>query len=461
MNTKTKKQSFHHKTLVYFITFSVTILLLLWLFQVFYLKYAYQNYQVQNLKQLATIIKKTSEENLNATLEKVAYKNELCIEYYDGLNNIQYNTLKVGCALGKNNQGILNIEKEFINSNESMTSYNLLNDEYETRAYLYGIKLNSGYVFLYNTLEDLSVSNRILRNQLIYLTIIAIIFACFIAYFLSQKLTCPILDITKRAKKLGSGETITFPKYDLEEVDELARVLEESGRDIEKNDELRRDLMANVSHDLKTPLTMIKAYAEMVRDMSYQNDEKRIMHCNIIMDEVDRLNLLVNDILALSKFEANAEEIKWESFDLVGEVKTIVNRYQIIKETEDYHIILNAPTKAMVKADKQKLNQVIYNLINNAINYTGKDKTVTINIKKEKDSYLVQIEDTGKGIKEEEIPFIWNKYYKNEKNHQRNVVGTGLGLSIVKKILEGHQFKYGVESIKNKGTIFYFYVKKA
>ena len=90
-----------------------------------------------------------------------------------------------------------------------------------------------------------------------------------------------------------------------------------------------------------------------------------------------------------------------------------------------------------------------------------KDKTVTINIKKEKDSYLVQIEDTGKGIKEEEIPFIWNKYYKNEKNHQRNVVGTGLGLSIVKKILEGHQFKYGVESIKNKGTIFYFYVKKA
>ena len=413
------------------------------------------------LKQLATIIKKTSEENLNATLEKVAYKNELCIEYYDGLNNIQYNTLKVGCALGKNNQGILNIEKEFINSNESMTSYNLLNDEYETRAYLYGIKLNSGYVFLYNTLEDLSVSNRILRNQLIYLTIIAIIFACFIAYFLSQKLTCPILDITKRAKKLGSGETITFPKYDLEEVDELARVLEESGRDIEKNDELRRDLMANVSHDLKTPLTMIKAYAEMVRDMSYQNDEKRIMHCNIIMDEVDRLNLLVNDILALSKFEANAEEIKWESFDLVGEVKTIVNRYQIIKETEDYHIILNAPTKAMVKADKQKLNQVIYNLINNAINYTGKDKTVTINIKKEKDSYLVQIEDTGKGIKEEEIPFIWNKYYKNEKNHQRNVVGTGLGLSIVKKILEGHQFKYGVESTKNKGTIFYFYVKKA
>ncbi len=461
MNTQNKKQSFHHKTLVYFVTFSVTVLLLLWLFQVFYLKYAYQNYQVQNLKQLASLIQKTSDENLNATLEKVAYKNELCIEYYDGKNDIQYNTLRVGCALGKSNPTILNIEKQFIDSNESMTSYNLLNDEYETRAYLYGIKLNAGYVFLYNTLEDLSVSNRIIRNQLIYLTIIAIIFACFIAYFLSQKLTGPILDITRRAKKLGSGESIMFPKYDILEVDELARVLEESGRDIEKNDELRRDLMANVSHDLKTPLTMIKAYAEMVRDMSYQNDEKRNMHCNIIMDEVDRLNLLVNDILALSKFEANADEIKWESFDLVKEIETIVNRYQIIKETEDYHIVLKAPAKAMVKADKQKLNQVIYNLINNAINYTGKDKKVTIHVQKEKEGFLVEIIDTGKGIKEEEIPFIWNKYYKNEKNHQRNVVGTGLGLSIVKKILENHGFKYGVKSMKDKGTTFYFYIKKA
>ena len=111
-------------------------------------------------------------------------------------------------------------------------------------------------------------------------------------------------------------------------------------------------------------------------------------------------------------------------------------------------------------ADKQKINQVLYNLINNAINYTGKDKTITIKVKKEKDSYLVEIIDTGKGIKKEEIDLIWDKYYKNDKNHQRNVVGTGLGLSIVKTILENHHFKYGVKSEKNKGTAFYFYVKK-
>ncbi len=457
---KSKHNSFHKKTLSYFILFSVTVLLLLWLFQVFYLKYAYQNYQIQNLKALATYIQKTSSSDLNETLEKIAYKNEVCIEYFGPNNSVKYNTLMVGCALGKNNQSINNIQQEFMNSSQSLASYNLVNDEYETKAYLYGVRVENGFVFLYNTLEDLSISNNILKNQLIYLTIVAIIFACVIAYFLSQKLTGPILDITQKAKKLGSGTEVSFPNYGIDEVDELANVLDHAGKDLQKMDELRRDLMANVSHDLKTPLTMIKAYAEMVRDMSYKDDKKRNDHCNIIMDEVDRLNLLVNDILTLSKMQANATEIKIEEFDLIKELNTIVDRYQIIKETEDYKIIVEAPNEAIVLADKQKMNQVLYNLINNAINYTGIDKTITIKVKKEKDAYLVQIIDTGKGIKAEEIDFIWNKYYKNEKNHQRNVVGTGLGLSIVKTILENHGFKYGVKSVKNKGTTFYFYVKK-
>ena len=178
------------------------------------------------------------------------------------------------------------------------------------------------------------------------------------------------------------------------------------------------------------------------------------------MAEVDRLNVLVNDILDLSKMQAQADDIHLEKFDLVKEIKSIIKRYEIIKETENYRFVLELPTKAMVMADQKKINQVIYNLVNNAINYTGKDKTVTIRLSKEKDAYLVEIIDTGKGIKEEEIPFIWDKYYKNEKNHQRNVVGTGLGLSIVKTILENHHFAYGVKSSKDKGTTFYFYVKK-
>ena len=268
------------------------------------------------------------------------------------------------CALGKNNAQILQIEQDFVNSSNTLKAHRLVNEEYEAEAYLYGIKVNEGAVFLYTNLEDISSANILIKEQLIYLTIIAIIFACMVAYFLSKKLTEPILDITKRARKLGTGTAVEFPKYDIEEVDELSKVLTNAQTEMLKTDELRRDLLANVSHDLKTPLTMIKAYAEMVRDISYKDDQKRIDHCNIIMDETDRLNVLVNDILTLSKLQANADEIHLTTFDLVEEIKTIIKRYEIIKETENYHFELDLPNKAMVVADEKKINQVIYNLVN-------------------------------------------------------------------------------------------------
>ncbi len=158
--------------------------------------------------------------------------------------------------------------------------------------------------------------------------------------------------------------------------------------------------------------------------------------------------------------QADADTLKMEEFDLTKEIHGIIKKYEIMKELENYNFVVEMPKEAIVYADKNKLNQVIYNLINNAINYTGKDKLVTIRIIEEKSKYLVEIVDTGKGIKPEEIKLIWNKYYKNEKNHKRNVVGTGIGLSIVKTILEHHHFEYGVRSKKNVGTTFYFKINK-
>ena len=218
--------------------------------------------------------------------------------------------------------------------------------------------------------------------------------------------------------------------------------------------------MANVSHDLKTPLTMIKAYAEMVRDITYKDKEKREKNLNVIIEESDRLNILVNDILELSKLQENSQTLNLESFDLVTEINNVLKRYDILKENEGYDIIAKLPKKAIVKADKNRISQVIYNLINNALNYTGDDKKVTIKVTSDKKDYLVEIIDSGKGIEPEKIEHIWDKYYKNEKNHKRNVMGTGLGLSIVKNILEQHKFKYGVNSIIDKGTTFYFRIPK-
>ena len=219
--------------------------------------------------------------------------------------------------------------------------------------------------------------------------------------------------------------------------------------------------MANVSHDLKTPLTMIKAYAEMSVDLHSNNQEKQREDINTIIKETDRLTLLVNDILDLSKMESSIDTLEKEEFDIVELTKDILDRYKLYQETENYNFIFNHNKEIIIVfADKKKIEQVIYNLINNAINYTGEDNKVEVNIKENKDNILVEIKDTGKGIKEEDLPYIWDRYYKNKKKHKRNLIGTGLGLNIVKNILETHKFKYGVKTKKEKGTTFYFEISK-
>jgi signal transduction histidine kinase len=302
----------------------------------------------------------------------------------------------------------------------------------------------------------------ILKNQLIIVTIVVLVLSIIIAYFISKKISKPITTLNESAKKLAKREydVIFSTNDDYDEINELRDTLSYTRDELAKNDELRRDLMANVSHDLKTPLTMIKAYAEMVRDLTYKDKVKRNDNLNIIITETDRLNTLVNDILTLSKLESNIEELKLEDFDIVELIKTIVKHYKIFSLTEDYKFKINKTDEVIVTADKKKIEQVLYNLINNAINYTGKDKCVYINILDFSKKVRIEIIDTGNGISDENINKIWDKYYKTDKKHRRNTIGTGLGLSIVKNILKAHKFEYGVKSIKNKGTTFYFEIPK-
>ena len=459
---KRKISSINFKTLVYLVIFSVTILLLLFLSQNILLKFSYENYQENKKKTIVSNICCFSSDELITELEGIAYDNSVCIQY--SLNTgdkILYNTLMVGCGLNKNNSQITDLMDDIMESDGTTSNIKLINNVLETKALLSGIRVDDGYVFVYSNLEDIDGANIVLRGQLIYITIIIIVLACFISYFLSIKITKPITNITKKAKELGEGRyDIEFERSDVLEIDELATTLNHVEKDLSKIDELRRDLMANVSHDLKTPLTMIRAYAEMVRDISYKDKEKMDKDLNIIIEETERLNVLVNDILDLSKMQADADTLDIEEFDLCEVIHEVMKRYEILKTTEDYEFIVKMPDKAMVKADRSKIMQVIYNLVNNAINYTGDDKKVYVTLTESKKEYLLEVRDTGKGIKKEEIPYIWDKYYKKDKKHQRNVVSTGIGLSIVKEILSKHKFDYGVKSVEKEGSTFYFKIKK-
>ena len=459
MNTKNrKKHSINLKTLVYLVIFSVSILLILWVFQNIFLNYFYKKYQIKNTNNVANIIYNNDYSKLD--IESLAYKYNVCIQIDTNLGFYKnYNTMMNGCEL--KNKYISVYKNKIMKSYSKIKAIEIIDRNLETKGILYGLKKDSSIIYIFSPIEEINTTSIILRSQLIYIIIVVMIIAIIVSYFLSKKITGPITKITAKAKELGNGNyDLRIEESDIKEIDDLANTLNEVGMELSKTDELRRDLMANVSHDLKTPLTMIKAYAEMVKDISYKDDKKRTEHLNIIIDETNRLTLLVNDILELTKEEANADFLKIEEYDLVNEIKKIIEKYEIIKETENYNFILDMPNVAIVKADKSKINQVAYNLINNAINYTGNDKIVKVNIIEEENDYLVEIADTGKGISNKDLKYIWNRYYKNEKNHKRNVVGSGVGLSIVKSILIRHNFEYGVKSKKNKGTIFYFRINK-
>lgn len=455
-----KKNNIQTQTLKTLIVFSIIILLIMWASQLIFLTIFYERYQINNLNKVAKELDGktyTSEE-----LEELAYKNNICIEYIYNNEIYLFNSLNNNCILNKKSNSINKIKNNFITSSKTKEIIKLNDPTNKTRSILYNIKTeNNEYIILNTALEDVNSTTSVLRGQLIYITLIVIILAVIVSIYLSKMLNKPILNITEYAKKLAKGNSeLNIEESNIKEIDDLRNALNYASKEINKTDELRRDLLANVSHDLKTPLTMIKAYAEMIRDINKDDEEKRNENLNIIIDETDRLNILVNDILSLSKLEANQETLELTEFDLVDLINNIIKKYNIIKETENYNFILKLPKKALVYGDINKISQVIYNLINNAINYTGDDLTVTIEVIEKKKSYLVNIIDTGKGIKESELNLIWNKYYKNEKNHKRNKVGTGVGLSIVKNILDRHKFKYGVKSKLGKGTTFYFEITK-
>lgn len=447
----------------YLTIFSVSILSILWFFQVIFLNTYYTWVKINDISSIASKVKEGYQSNnYEELMDILAYNQDVCIdivrsdneEYYSsGLNRKCISTVEAKNLYNK-------YVKEFMNNHMITGSYKITDNRFENKVLVTGIKLEDNYyAFISTTLEPLTSTTKILISQLIYVTILVLCLSFLIAYFVSKKISGPMIEINKKAKRMSKGDYQFSFKTDsnISEIVELTTTLDEAKDELEKTDDLRRELLANVSHDLKTPLTMIKAYAEMVRDITYKDKEKRESNLNTIIEETDRLTLLVNDILDLSKL-GSVVEIKCEDFDLNQMIRTIMKRFECF---EDIKFVYENEKTLMVHADIKKMEQVIYNLVGNAINYVGKDKKVMIQIIENKSTYTVEVIDHGKGIKKEELDKIWDKYYKIDKTHQRNQVGTGIGLSIVKEILKNHNFNYGVKSELKKGTTFYFEIKKA
>ncbi len=455
------KNSLATKIFKYLAIFSLFILIFLFFFQVIFINTFYEWTKTRTIKNLAQDILVTENDtSLYEKLDRVSYSENVCIELTNSNGDNLYSTYSSNCNLRSKA-----IKRNFINSNKKTKTYNLVNNFTRAKSIMNATRLsNNLYIFISTSLIPLDSTINIIEQQLIIVSIVVLLLSIVVAYFISKRLSNPIIRISKAAKLISKGKLKTnFDSgSDIKELIDLTDALNDMKEELSKTEELQKDLMANVSHDLKTPLTMIKAYAELILDINIDDKEKCKSNLNIIIEEVNRLNDLVNDILALTKVENDLDKLDISSFDLIKLIKRIVKQHNIyvIKDGYSIEFIHNNIDKLMINADKKKIEQVIYNLLNNALNYTGNDKKVIIKVVEDDKSYTVMVIDSGKGIDKKEIDHIFDRYYRSKKNHKRYVYGTGLGLSIVKNILLLHNYEYGVKSTKNKGTTFYFKIKK-
>lgn len=307
--------------------------------------------------------------------------------------------------------------------------------------------LNSGYTV------------NILQKQLLLASLISLIISMFISVIFSREISKPINRLALTASTLAKGDfSVNFQGGSFKEVQILSDSLNFAKDEMSKTEQMRRDFIANISHDLRTPLTMIRAYAEMIRDLSGNTPAKRTQHCQIIIDEAERLSSLVADIQNLSKLQSGTEVFTPTTFDMSQLCRTVINRFGIMSEKNGYVFEFSAPP-LQAYADYSKIEQVLYNLIGNACNYVGEDKKIIVGCEDVGNGIKVSVSDHGKGISPEDLSNVWIRFYRdNEK--KRNIVGSGLGLNIVKMILDGQHFDYGVDSVVGKGTTFWFVATK-
>ena len=460
------------------------MLLIMWVTQTVFLASMYQYIKVDDTEKVVDEVRGClNDSNFSQILDNVSEEHETCITVINLSQNddIMYNNHSLhDCVIHKmtaediirhwymealKNDGTLT---KIISSDEfNDTYYNSESFDGDGRVYTDCVisvnvaQLDNGDTCLYvvnTSVTPVYATIRTLRIQLVSISMLMIAVTGLMSVILSKRIASPISNMSKEVKKLAKGEPVTFDETGTEETVELARTLNSMSRELKKVDNMQKELIANISHDLRTPLTMISGYSEVMRDIPGENTPENMQ---VIIDEAARLSSLVNDLLDLSKFQTGVQVLNCRVMNLTETVKSAITRFEHLVSHDGYKITFDYTDDAYIFADEIRILQVIYNLVNNAINYTGNDKVVTVR-QIVNDGYVkIQIIDTGCGIAEDELHLIWDRYYKVDKVHARAKSGTGIGLSIVKNILTIHDCRFGVSSELNKGSVFWFEFKLA
>ena len=320
-------------------------------------------------------------------------------------------------------------------------------------------KTEDAYVLLLSTrITPLRSTRTAMRNQFLLMTVAVLLATALVGYTMASSVSEPIIETNKAALALSQSR-YTRPPHSggYREIAELNDTLVRTAEDLRRVEDLQRELIANISHDLRTPLTMIEGYVEALRDIPDENTPENLQ---IIIDETQRLSSMVNEVLDFSRLRTGNLEMKKSRFDLTELVRSICDRVSKMSGVEGYTVIFDGREPCYVEADSGRIGQVIYNLLGNALTYTGKDRTVRVREEQRGEKIRISIADSGEGIAPDELPYIWDRYYRSRENHRRAVIGSGLGLNICRSILEKHGAPFGADSKPGQGTVFWFELEK-
>lgn len=481
---KHEKISIKWKIFAYLLSFVAMLLVLLWFFQTVYLDVFYKNIKINQIndamEELGTVI---DDENLDEKIDSIAGTYDISIVIADTRGNQKYASQMAADTIIQKfspsqiydyyQQALEQGGNLTINVNDNLSVIpDRMGSRFEGRpgdgppegtksVVLLKVLTTDGggklVALLNSVIKPVDATVHTLRIQLIYISIILIILSLVIALLISRRVSKSIIKVNASAKELAKGNfRVKFAGNDYKEIAELSDTLNSTAEELSKTEALQRELISNVSHDLRTPLTMITAYAEVMRDLPGENNPENVQ---VVIEEARRLTNLVNDLLDISKIQAGVSKLDLKCYDITESIKSVIGRYAKLIKQNGYNINFQYTRHIEVEADEFKIFQVIYNLINNAINYTGADKTVKVRQIVNGEIVRIEIRDSGEGIDKDEIKNVWERYYKIDKEHKQALMGTGLGLSIVKNILDLHHAKYGVDSVLGEGCTFWFELK--
>lgn len=478
--------SIRWKIFFYLAIFVLCIVLFLWLFQTVFLEDFYESIKIKDIRSAADYISGNIENtDITYLLDEISSGHELNIRIVDSKGTEIYRTDRPYDRI-IDRLSPIDIHQLYL---EALNSGGTLLQRYEETVIdhpqlpgtitpsppdaqnqnmmenIVCVKViprsngNPWILLLGTRITPIDATVKTLRVQLTYVALLLIAAAAFLAFIMSRGIAEPIIKINASAKELAKGNyDVSFKGIGYKEIVELNDTLNNAARELAKTEKLRRELIANVSHDLRTPLTMIKGYSEILRDLPEENTPENIQ---VIIDEADRLSLLVNDLMELSQLQSGTQQLRLTRLNLTETVRQTIERCAQFTEKDGYKISFSAQKDAFVEADEIKISEVIYNLLGNALTYSGEDKTVKVEQKIQGGYVRIAVKDSGEGIPPEHLENIWDRYYKVDKTHRRAAIGTGLGLSIVKSVIEMHQGRCGVESTPGAGSTFWFELKLA